>query len=320
MSVRLGVVGVGGIAGHHLSNLKQQDVSFAGFCDIIPERAENAAREFGGIATTDYRELYDAEPQGVLVCTPPTAHGEIEMEACRRGIHLFVEKPVTADMALAREIAAAIEAAGIATAVGYKYRWDGFVRQAREALAGRSIGLAVGWFWSTMVPGPWWRYLGLSGGQMVEQATHIIDMARYLVGEITEVSGLVSTCGTYDPAADIPDAYTMQVRFACGAVGSFTASCMTHRGIGSGLRVYAHDLDMHVEAPRAVWCDPTGEHVAEGGVDGYQTELGAFVKAIQGDRSDLASDYADAVKSLAVTLAAMKSAEQGGIPLDPHAL
>ncbi len=319
MAVRLGIVGVGGIARHHLGNLKQQDVSYAGFCDIVPERAESAAREFGGIATDDFRRLYDESPDGVLICTPPKERGELEFEACRRGIHLFVEKPVTLDLGLAREIAAAIDEAGIASVVGYKYRWDGFVRRAKEALAERAIGLVVGWFWSTPVPGPWWRYLQLSGGQMVEQATHIVDMARYLVGEIVEVSGLTHACGVYDPASDMPDAYSLQARFANGAVGSFSSSWMTHQGVGSGLRVHAHELGMHVEAPRACWADPEGEHTAEGGVDGYQGELAAFLAAIGGDRSDIASDYRDSTKTLAVTLASMRSAAEGGRPIDPHA-
>lgn len=322
MPVRLAVVGVGGIAGHHLGNLRAigADVEFAGFCDLIPERAANAVREYGGIATTDFRELYDAGADAAFICTPPTQHGEIEFEAARRGYHIFVEKPVATDMGLAREISAAITEAGVASAVGYKYRWDTFVREGKKALEGASVGMVIGWFWSTMVGGPWWRYLDLSGGQMTEQCTHIIDLARYLVGEIVEVSGYTSTCGKYEPASTVPDGYVLQCVFENGACGSITASCMTARGVGSGIRVFAEGLGLHIEAPRAVWTDSEGEHVAEGGTDGYQGELVAFLNACRGDRSDLASDYADAVKSLAVSVAMMKSAEQGGKPIDPHSL
>jgi len=320
VSIRVGIVGSGGMGRSHGARLAAMGVEIVGFCDVILDRAESAAGAWGGIATRSYSELLAAGPEGLLVCVPPDQHGEIELAACERGIHMFIEKPVTVDMKTGREIARAVRKSGIATVVGYKYRWDGYVRKAKKVLSERPAGMAVGWFW-TGVPGvPWWRTLAESGGQMVEQATHIIDLARYLMGDIVEVQSFTSLAGTYDEPFDIPDSYVVNVRFANGGVGSFTSTCMLRGWGSSGLRTMSPGMTLEIMHPSTTWIDANGEQVESGGDDGYQSELECFIKAVTGDRSDVASDYADALATLAVTIAAMVSAERGGAPVDPRTL
>ena len=113
---KLAIIGCGGIGSYHLEHfLDYTDVELAGFCDLIPERAESFAEKAGrGRAFTDYREMYDAvEPDMVFICIPPTCHGEIEFETIRRGIPFFVEKPLALDLDLARRIRDAAEAKGL---------------------------------------------------------------------------------------------------------------------------------------------------------------------------------------------------------------
>lgn len=320
MGVRIGVIGAGGIARAHIPSFARLGAQFVGFCDVVLDRARELAEQHGGVATTDFRELYDAQPEGVLICVPPSAHGEVELEACKRGIHMFVEKPVCLDMDTARTIEAAVEESGVATVVGYKYRWDGFVRKARSLLAERPAAMVVGWFWTSMPGGPWWRRMEDSGGQFVEQTTHIVDLARYLVGDIVNVQAVVATAGTYDPPSNVPDAYLANFVFESGAIGSITSTCMLTGWGSSGLRAMAPGLTVEVMHPRVTWVDETGEHSDNGDRDGYLGEAEAFVRAIEGDRSDIASDWADGAKSLAATLAVNKSASLGGAWVDPRTL
>ena len=94
---KLAIIGCGGIGTYHLEHfLDYKDIELAGFCDLIPERAEGFVKMAGkGRAFTDYREMYDAvNPDMVFICIPPTCHGEIEFETIRRGIPFFVEKPL----------------------------------------------------------------------------------------------------------------------------------------------------------------------------------------------------------------------------------
>jgi predicted dehydrogenase len=124
MALKVGFIGVGGIARRHLENArKREDIAMVAFCDVVPERARKCAEEFNGNAYENFVELYDKEkPDAVIICTPPFAHGDIEEEAARRGIHFFVEKPVAVNMETANRIARIVEETGIITQVGYMYR------------------------------------------------------------------------------------------------------------------------------------------------------------------------------------------------------
>ena len=77
-------------------------------------------------------------------------------------------------------------------------------------------------YWLDQTPPPeWWRREDRSGGQMVEQATHIIDLARFLAGDVTEVFGLAARRDRDDfPGLDVPTATTATLRFASGAIAT----------------------------------------------------------------------------------------------------
>src|SRR5438105_2869514 len=108
--VRLGFLGTGGIAGHHLKQLQEvPGAEIVALCDVVAERAEARAQEFGGRAYRDYRQMLEREELDALyVCVPPFAHDDAEVQAARRGIHLFVEKPVTLTMEKGLEVLQAI--------------------------------------------------------------------------------------------------------------------------------------------------------------------------------------------------------------------
>ncbi len=321
MAIRLGVVGTGGIAQGHMKRFAaMEDVELVAFCDVQEDRARAAAEQFGGRAYTDWREMYDNEDlTAVCIFVPPFAHGEMEVEACKRGWHLFIEKPIAIDTDMARPILQAVQQSGVITCVAYKYRWDDHVQKAREMLQGRTVGLVVGWFWTWVPRAPWWRVMSKSGGQMVEQTTHIVDMARYLCGEISVVSAFYALRAAHKELEDldVPDVGVANVVFENGALGNFSNSCMVRAGGGSGLRVFAEGMTLSIQGHNLSWQTPeeSGEYSCQR--DGYQGEDEAFIQAIRtGDRSVIQSDYADAYRTLAATVAANKSAEENGRPVD----
>ncbi len=83
MSVRIGFIGTGGIAQRHLQTLsKNSDAQLVAYCDLDVERAQKAAKEYGGNAYRDYEKMLDREELDALViCIPPFAHGDIELAA-----------------------------------------------------------------------------------------------------------------------------------------------------------------------------------------------------------------------------------------------
>ncbi len=315
MSVRIGFVGCGGIANAHMKNLARiEGAQMVAFSDIVEEKAQQAADEYGGRAFTDYREMYESvELDAVYVCLPPFAHTDQEILAAQAGLALFVEKPLALTMDKAREIEAAITEAGVMSCAAYHWRYHDTARWAREALADGPIGMVLGW-WMGGLPGvAWWRVQDQSGGQILEQTTHIIDMARYLAGEVERVSAEMALRVMTDVEnISVPDVGTVNLRFESGAVGNITNSCVPP-GWKNGLVIIGErktvifdqfNFELRTQAgTETKTFQPIAPHFRESA---------AFVKAVAtGDASGILSDYSDGVKSLAVSIAANESAQTG---------
>lgn len=314
MPVRVGFVGAGGIACAHMNVLQAvEDVRIVSVADVDADRAELAAGKFVATAYDDYRRMLESESLDALyVCVPPFAHDDQELLAAAKGIHLFVEKPVALTLDKARQVRDAIAESGVVSAVGYHWRYQSGVDRARDLLRGRVIGMALG-YWMGGLPGvPWWRKMRQSGGQMVEQTTHIFDLARYLCGEVSEVYAACSTRALKDVAdLDVPDVGTATLRFASGAVGTISNTCILNVPYTVGLHVVSKDLVVEIHGDLKV-IRPGHTEIFTGGANPMLEENRAFIGAVKtGDASGILSTYADAVKTLAVTLACNESAATG---------
>ncbi len=317
MPVRIGFVGAGGIANNHFGNLEQiPEARIVAAFDPDPARVAAACRRFPSCAGFDsLKKMLDSAPFDALyVCVPPYAHDDYEAEAARRGIHLLVEKPVGVDLARARQVQAAIDSAGVINSVGYHWRYMDTTEQAVEALKGRPVGLVLG-YWVGGMPGvAWWRVRAQSGGQAVEQTTHMFDLMRYLAGEVESVHAAGSAgllAGT--PSYDIEDASVVTMRLRNGAVASITSADIAPRGAGTiGLQVYSRDLIVSVMNTGLKVSTPYHTAETQPAVNAYLVEDRTFVAAVaSGDRSGVRSTYADAVRTLELTLAASESMATG---------
>lgn len=317
MTIKIGFVGTGGIANHHLRTLAQLDeAELVGFCDIVEEKALAAASEYGGRAYSHYEALYDSETlDAVYICLPPFAHAQPELAAIERGLPIFVEKPVATSLEQARAVAAAIRRQNLLSAVGYHWRCMDTTAKAIELLGDEPVGFALG-AWTGGMPGvSWWRVLAQSGGQIVEQTTHIFDLARYLLGEVESVHAMARTGLMEDvPNYDIHDASVTNLRFQSGAVASITSACMLATGGHVGLDLYQQNQVLRLVSGALTIDRPSGQEVVEQGNNPTQAEDRAFLQAVQtGDPTGIRCDYADAVQTLAVTLAATQSAVEGRV-------
>ena len=127
--IKVGIIGCGGIAnGKHMPSLKKvADCEMVAFCDIIPERAEKAAKDFGtpdAKVYTDYKELLlDKEIDVVHVCTPNRSHSFITVDALEAGKHVMCEKPMAINSAEAKKMLDAAEKTGKKLTIGYQSRF-----------------------------------------------------------------------------------------------------------------------------------------------------------------------------------------------------
>ena len=317
MPVRIGFVGVGAIAATHMRQLAQiPEAQMVAFCDPEGDRARKAAEQYEGAAYTDYRRMYEREAlDAVYVCVPPHAHVGQEEDAARRGLALFVEKPLANRSETARRILQVVQETGVLTSVGYHFRYFEATDRLREALRGQTIGMVLG-YWMGALPGaPWWRRRAESGGPINEHATHIFDLARYVVGsDITEVYAAMATRALGSvPDLDIPDVAAVTMKFADGVIGNIADTCLLGSAPGrSGLTVYAPDLVAKQERGQLQLRRAGDEQTIAPGDDPYLRENRVFVEAVRtGDAAAIRSPYADAIKTMAATSAANESAETG---------
>ncbi len=313
--VKIGVVGCGGIAALHMERLCQrEDVKLVGCCDVDTERAKMLAARYDVPTFRNPSALYDgAHPEAVYITVPPDAHGAVEMEAAARGVHLFIEKPIALELQTARRIGAEIRKAGVLCSVGYCFRYCDAIQAAHQLLKGKAVSLVSGAFHGGMPGAPWWRKRARSGGQIVEQTTHLVDLVRYLCGPIAEVHAMAARgCMSQVADYDVDDSTVLTMRLKTGAVACLSSTCIMR---------YPGETFIEIITPElAVTFDGNVARVREdhrivehhNASDMYVNETDAFIRAMrQGRRTGIRSTYADALKTLRVTLAANESIETG---------
>jgi predicted dehydrogenase len=166
--------------------------------DEVPGRAEEAAAQFGfRTAVLDWRDvLTDSRVEAVSVTAPNWLHREIGIAVADAGRHLWIEKPVGVTADDARAVCAAVDAAGVQSAVGFNYRNAPAVAMARKMLAADEIGRVTHarfHFLSDYAASPdgalTWRYERARGGNGVlgDLASHAVDLVRFLLGDIASV-------------------------------------------------------------------------------------------------------------------------------------
>lgn len=326
--VRIGMVGCGGNARGHMNSLRSiQQAEIVGVCDLKAELANRMADGVEGdqkdrprpAVYTDHRRLLERDDlDAIWISVPVFCHGQLELDVIDRGLPFLVEKPVARDMDTARKVAAAVQAGGVQTCVGYQLRYLSGAQAAHAELDGKRVNLVVGQYWSGSGRGygnSWPLQMAKSGGQLCEQATHTFDMMRYLIGDVATV-----TCRAASrvlDAIDCPDVTVTTLEFRCGALGSMTTtwafdpSDWTETNV---LHILYEDKLLQLRTDTATLrangqtrpLDAPGRRIDEVFVEALQTH----------DRSLVLSDYADAVKSLAVSLAANDSFAAGGTTID----
>ena len=324
--LRVAVVGPGFIAQRHLEVLSSEpDVELVGVVGRRLEQAEPAAQQFGGRPYDRLDAMLDGErPDAVWVCVPPSQHGTLERSLIERGVHLFVEKPLAADLETPVRISDAIDAAGVIAGVAYHWRAMDTLREVDQILATNPARMVTGHWHDTMPDVAWWRDQATSGGQMVEQATHLVDLSRRLVGE---ASVIASTADRHDhtehPGMDVADVSAALLRYDAGQTGVFTATCILGGTSAQELRLFCDGLAITIRQQGVTYEDGLSKAVTttDGftgsrrwgvtatrfiptGNDPFRDQDRAFVEAIRaGDRSRLFSTYEDAVRTHRLTCA-----------------
>lgn len=313
-ATRIGFIGAGGIAHRHVGVLERMgDVAIVAACDPDEGRAREVAERTGGTAFTDAATMIaQSELDALFICVPPFAHGEAEALALRHKLPFFVEKPVALDLAWARGIARQVASAGLVTAVGYHWRYLDFLDDVRGAMGERRPRLLSGYWVDSTPPPRWWWRQGQSGGQMTEQATHLIDLARYLMGDARRVYGLAEYSHRDTHAdLDVATASTASILFADGAIANFAATCLLNWNHRVGLHLFGDGFAIELNDREVMIDTGHGRPVTGTRGDAVWQQDRDFIDAVQGKENRIRCPYAEAVESLALVDAIGRSAATG---------
>lgn len=318
MTLQVGFVGTGWFSDKHAQMLTgMEGVQVSAICGSSLEKAERMARDYTdakGYASI-HEMLDDRRLDAVYVCVPPFAHGEIEHALIERGIPFFVEKPLATELTTPSEIMKAIAQKQLLTSVGYHFRYTDSAARAKTLLEGSKLGMAHGYWLGSMPSVAWWRKAEGSGGQLVEQTTHIVDLLRYVAGEVVEVYAAFAQRSMHEleQGVTVPDVGTVTLKLASGAVASIINTCMLAKGKHSaGLQLItdAGLLELGQDSLKEVVSGRTT--VYENRTNPYEAENRAFIHAVRtGDAAGILSTYADAWRTQQITVAANLSAERG---------
>lgn len=313
--LRIGLVGYGVIGVFHMDLWeKVAGAKVVAVCDLLPERAKEAAEKFGAEAYTDYADMLErGQLDAVDICTPSGLHAEQGIMAAERGLHVLTEKPMDINLAKADKLIETAERNGVKLACIFQYRVDPEMRLVKKWIDEGRIGKILSC--STYVK--WWRdqsyydsgawrgTLALDGGVLANQAVHSIDQLCFMCGPVAEVEyAHVDTLARKIEAED----FAMAVfRFENGARGVVEATTCSYPGMttrteifgekGSAVfsgpnvesfKVRGEDVDISAESAKE---DGAGDAAAIS-LSGHALQLEDFVQAIKENREPIVTGRA----------------------------
>ena len=316
--LKVGCVGTGFIAGKHLAVLSgMADVDIVAVADPVETRAEEAAARYGARSYPAGMELLETEElDAVWLCVPPFAHGPLEEAAIDRSLPFFVEKPLALDLATAISISDGVRGKGLLTGVGYHWRYLSLVERAAGVLVQAPPRLVNGFWFDRTPAAAWWSRRNGSGGQVLEQTTHLFDLARLLAGEVDSVHAVESiTARERFPDADISTSSTTILHFRSGAIGTIASTCLLDWRHQVALQLIG-EMSV-VELTERGICDhdlrivgPAGEERISSQEDPIAREDADFVAAVRGEVADVRVPYHQALESHRLAWAADRSARE----------
>ncbi len=324
--IRIGLIGCGWMNSQHATHLitLPGEVELVGFVNPTLTKAADLAARCGverPYITSDHHALFrEVKPDAVIVSIPPYAHTDQVTAAAERGIHVFNEKPIALTVDKAWEMVEACEKAGVVSQVGFMMRFGAAIERLKALLvsgeAGRP-GMVMARYFCNSLHSAWWRAKDKSGGQVFEQAIHLVDVMRHLLGEAETAYSLQRNLFHKDvPDYTVEDTSGSVFSFKGGPVGVLGASNAAVPGRWEyDLRFVARNLTAFVsDANHAEILHTAGPEVASETVTAERSlaaaEMDDFLAAIRAGRQARVPMREGAL-TLEVVAAAARSAQTG---------
>jgi myo-inositol 2-dehydrogenase/D-chiro-inositol 1-dehydrogenase len=292
----------------------------------VADASEPAARAAGEELGVDWTSSADdilADPaiEAVLIATPTGSHVELIEDAAAAGKHVLCEKPISLDAASSERAIEAAQAAGVRLQVGFHRRFDPDWADATARIQAGELG-DVRLFRTSLRDkvAPRLEFLAGSGGFFVDVTIHDLDTARWMVGEIDEVTalGAALTVAGIEEVGDV-DTAVVALRFASGALGLIDGAREAGYGYECSTEVMGSRATVRIGGHRrhqSEWLTPgtvASDWVAdfsERYPNAYRLEVEAFALAVR-DGTPVAVTGEDALAAFVLARACDRSAREG---------
>lgn len=320
--IRIGMIGCGGIARHHMRQLAQiPEAEIVALCDPAFAMIERVHHEFPHFRELrvfeDYREMLDTiEMDAVEINTPHTQHLAQMQDSFGKGLHVLCEKPLATTVVDAHKAIEARDAAGKVGLLAYQRHTQAEFKYIKKAIDSGDFGAPTfisalqSQEWKLATAGSWRQDPALSGGgQLNDSGSHLIDIILWTTGLRAEsISCFSDNCGT---PVDINS--TVSIRFEGGAMASLSVvgdAPSWHEDI----TIWCERGAFFVRGGKLTVQDADGARFAAEGLRGGNNPDANFVNAILG-REEVLSPFECGLRVIELTEAAWRSAAQDAQPV-----
>ena len=287
---RIGIIGCGRAGREHARAATLLGARVAVFCDRDIARARALAGEYAGsVALEDSRAIDWSSLDAVFVCTPPGSRGPAELAAVEAGIPLMLEKPIGLSAEASRPLLNALLEKPVINSVGYMNRYRDSVLSTQELFENAElVGIVCNWI-GGIYRVPWWLQRDASGGPFNEQGTHLVDLCRFFLGEVSEVFAMAGNSST----KDVQQTVVVTLRFSNEKLGTIFYSC---RGSEKSIEFQIFSTTQSVSLQG--WDLKRASMATSSEEDIYLKEDAAFFSAISsGDQRLIKSPLEDAIRT-----------------------
>jgi len=240
--IRLAIIGCGHISRSYLQACQQlPQIVLVAVCDVNPDAARSVSETYHCHWYTSYHDLLAYEHlDSAVVCTPPVTHFPIALDMINAGVNVLCEKPFTTTLHDALKLEQAAKVKKKLLMMSSKFRFVEDVINAKDIIASGVLGDIVLYenvFCSKVsMVGRWNSVRAVSGGGvLIDNGSHAVDIARYLLGPIVAVQ---AQFGKQVQPIEVEDTARLCFRTASGTLGIVDLSWSIHKGIDSYISIF----------------------------------------------------------------------------------
>jgi predicted dehydrogenase len=317
--VRFGLIGAGSIAQTWAQAFQTANsAELTAVCDVRSDAARAFAEPFGAAVFADASEMARAGVcDAAVICSPPSSHLDVALALIGDGVAVLCEKPLAIDCPSAIKMVTAADNAGVLLTMASKFRFVDDVIRARSMLTSGLLGeisMFSNGFASPVVMRNRWNADPLisGGGVIIDNGTHSVDIARYLLGPL---ESMFAAEATQRLELAVEDSARLLLRAAAGTLGAITLSWAVEPFSNTYIEVLGAEGALRVGWSRSRFRQNASPHWIEFGagydkVVAHARQLDTFADALRG-RGELIITPADALASVSAIEAAYASIASG---------